>query len=305
MPAPSIQSPGQPEKNSMQKDMIDHLRHPSESSRYWLAVLATTPLLLLGLVLTFASFGVAVLGAVTAVAAVWFAVVLLEARYKANLVQVSEHNFPEVKAIVDECRHGLGYEPTVELYVQQGDANAFLYKFFSRKFMVVQADFIEEASRPELVWLIGRFVGMLKAKHDRLSLLTALVGVSEKFFFMNLFLYPYERAVVYSADQMGLFLSQDLNASLLALNRLVVGKNLNRHVTSEGLLQQRLAIRGRFLPWLARVMSTHPHHVDRHANLFRFAEQEMPQVMESYRAAPRRLPPRLFELPEPELASAA
>jgi hypothetical protein len=248
----------------MQKDMIDGLRHPSESSRYWLAVLATTPLLLLGLLLTVASFGLLVLIAVMTVAAVWFAMVLLEAHFKANLVQ-----------------------------------------FFSRKFMVVQADFIDEASRAELLWLIGRFVGMLKAKHDRLSLLSVLVGVSEKFVLMNLLLYPYERAVVYSGDQMGLFLSQDLNGALLALNRLIVGKGLNRHVTSEGLMQQHLAIRGRFLPWLARLMSTHPHHVDRHANLFRFAQQEMPQVLESYFTAPRPVPPRLFELPEPRLAPAA
>ena len=106
----------------MQKDMIDGLRHPSESSRYWLAVLATTPLLLLGLLLTFASFGLLVLIALMTVGAVWFAVVLLEAHLKANLVQVSEHNFPEVKAVVDECRRGLCYEPTVELYVQEGNA---------------------------------------------------------------------------------------------------------------------------------------------------------------------------------------
>jgi Zn-dependent protease with chaperone function len=289
----------------MQNDRIDGLRHPSESSRYWLAVLATTPLLLLGLLLTVASFGLLVLIVVMAVGAVWFAMVLLEAHLKANLVQVSEHNFPEVKAVLDECRRGLGYEPTVELYVQEGNANAFLFKFFSRKLMVVQADFIDEASRAELVWLIGRFVGMLKAKHDRLSLLSVLVGVSEKFVLMNLLLYPYERAVVYSGDQMGLFLSQDLNGALLALNRLIVGKGLNRHVTSEGLMQQHLAIRGRFLPWLARIMSTHPHHVDRHANLFRFAQQEMPHLLESYFTAPRLVPPRLFELPEPRLAPAA
>lgn len=289
----------------MQKDMIDRLRHPSESSRYWLAVVATTPLLLLGLILTFASFGVVVLIAGIVVALIWFTVMLLEAAFKANLVQVSDHNFPEIKAIVDECRRGLCYEPTIDVYVQDGNANAFLFKFFSRKFMVVQADFIDEASRAELVWLIGRFVGMLKAKHDRLSLLTALVGVSERFVFLNLLLYPYERAVVYSGDQMGLFLNQDLNASLLALNRLIIGKSLNRHVASEGLLEQHLAIRGRFLPWLVRLMSTHPHQVDRHANLFRFAQAEMPQALESYRAAPRQVPPRLFELPEPELASAA
>ena len=185
---------------------------------------------------------------------------------------MSEHNFPEVKAIVDECRRGLGYDQTVEVYVRQGSARAFLFKFFSRKFMVVQADFIDEASRAELVWLTGRFVGMLKAKHDRLSLLTALVGVSGVRF-MNLLLYPYERAVVYSGDPDGAVHQpgpRRLAAGAQSHDR---RQGLEPPRQQRGLFQQRLAIHGRFLPWLLRVTSSHPHLVDRHADLFRFAEE--------------------------------
>lgn len=275
--------------------MIDRLRHPDEGKYFKLAVVATTPLLLIGLVLVVASMGSLLLAVVLVLPMIWFSIKLLEAQFKANLVKVSDLNFPEVKAIIDEAREKLDYRPDVDAYVKSGNANMFLYKFFRTKMLVINSEFIDAASRDELVWLVGRFIGSLKAKHDRLTVLTALVGISEKLGFLNLLLYPYERAVVHSADQMGLYLSGDLKAALTALNRMIVGKDLHRHVTIEGLLAQKREIDGQFLPSLVRLFSTHPHMVDRHANMLRFAAEHMPEARAAYDAGSTVKPKLVFK----------
>jgi Zn-dependent protease with chaperone function len=181
--------------------------------------------------------------------------------------------------------------------VQHGEPNAFLYKLFRTKFIVLHSDFIEAGSREEIYWLVARFVASLKAKHDRLTVLSILVSVSEKFVFMNLFLYPYERAVVYTADQLALYLSGDLRSALLALNRMVVGKDLHHYVAIEGLEEQRREIDRSLLAWLVRISSTHPHIVDRHANLFRFAQEHMPEALIGYDRNPPAKPKPIFGSP--------
>ncbi len=275
--------------------MIDRLRHPDEGKYFKLAVVATTPLLLIGLVLVAASMGGLLLAVALVLPMLWLSIKMLEAHFKANLVKVSDLNFPEVKAIIDEAREKLDYEPDVDAYVRSGDANMFLYKFFRTKMLVINSEFIDAASRDELVWLVGRFIGSLKAKHDRLTVLSALIGISEKLGFLNLLLYPYERTVVHSADQMGLYLSGDVKAALTALNRMIVGKDLHRHVTIEGLLMQKREIDGQFLPSLVRLFSTHPHMVDRHANMLRFAAEHMPEARAAYDAGVTTKPKLVFK----------
>jgi Zn-dependent protease with chaperone function len=254
---------------------LSRLKHPREDARFKLAVLATTPLLLLGLVL----IGSLLIVAMFVVPMVWLAVAVLEARYKGNLVRVSATNFPEIKEIIDDARRRLGYTPTIRAYVQHGDPNMFLYKFFSRRFLVINSDFIDAGSRAEVQWLVGRFIGSLKAKHDRLSWLAALIGVSEKLLVLNLLLYPYERAVVHTSDRLGLFLCQDLGAALSAIGRMIVGKDLRQHVSVQGLLEQQEEMRGEILPRLARLASSHPHMVDRCADLIGFAREHLPHLL--------------------------
>ena len=275
--------------------MIDRLRHPDEGRYFKLAVVATVPLLFIGLLMVVGTMGGLLLAVALVLPMLWLSIRMMEAHFKANLVKVSTLNFPEVKAIIDEARERLDYKPEVDAYVRSGDANAVLYKLFRTKMMVIHAEFIDAASREELVWLVGRFIGSLKAKHDRLTVLSALIGISEKLVFLNLLLYPYERAVVHSADQMGLFLCGNLKAALTALNRTVVGKGLHRHVTVEGMLQQKREIDGRFLPGLVRLFSTHPHVVDRHANMLRFAGEHMPEARAAYDATAANEPKPVFK----------
>ena len=275
--------------------MIDRLRHPDEGKYFKLAVVATVPLLFIGLLMVVGTMGGLLLAVALVLPMLWLSIKMMEAHFKANLVKVSTLNFPEVKAIIDEARERLDYKPEVDAYVQSGDANAVLYKLFRTKMMVIHAEFIDAASREELVWLVGRFIGSLKAKHDRLTMLSALIGISEKLVFLNLLLYPYERAVVHSADQMGLFLCGNLKAALTALNRTVVGKGLHRHVTVEGMLAQKREIDGQFLPRLVRLFSTHPHVVDRHANMLRFAGEQMPEARAAYDADATMEPKPVFK----------
>ena len=289
----------------MDSNSFEKLRHPTENTRFWLALVATTPLTILGLVLVVASDGLALLAIATAVPAIWFSIKLTEASFKANLVRVSELNFPEIKAIIDDARERLDYRPQVDAYVREGNANAFLVKFLGTKFLVINADFVDASSRDELVWLVGRFIGSLRAKHDRLTLLSVLISSSEKLLLLNLFLYPYERAVVHSADQMGLHLSGNLGAALTALNRTVVGKDVHRYVNTEGMLEQYGEVEGSFLAWLVCLLSRHPHTVERHANLVRFARERMPEVFAAYEREPDPLPKRLFDDSRPTVPSLA
>lgn len=261
------------------------LLHPTEDSRFDLALFIVIPVVGLGLLflLKTAMFAFIFIGAIAI--SVWFGMRLLKASLTANAVKVSPSNFPEIHIILEEVQYVLDYHKDVRIYiVEEGTVNAFLAKFFKTELIILNSELVEDMIQPEKLlqakWVIARFVGSLKAKHTRLFFVRVIIDSLEKLQIFNLFLLPYERAIQYSGDQIGLAVCKDLDQSLVAFYKFMVGNQLSHRVNPAGIAEQEREMD--IFTSIARLFSTHPHVVDRFANLITFAERRYPNMHSAY-----------------------
>lgn len=219
------------------------------------------------------------------VLAVWVGMQIAKASLTANAIKVSEASFPEVHSVLEEVRYTLNYDEPIDIYiVEEGTVNAFLAKFFRTKFIILNSELVEDMIQPEsllqLKWVIARFVGSLKVKHDKLLFFRIIIESIEKLQIFNIFLLPYERAIQYSGDQIGLAVCDNLDQSMVAFQKFMVGNALSRRVALDGILAQEKEMG--FFAFVARLFSTHPHVVDRYMNLLRFAEKRYPELYDTF-----------------------
>jgi hypothetical protein len=217
---------------------------------------------------------------------------LARAAFVGHAVAVSAHNFPQIHSMLEKAKAELSYTGNVEVYiVEEGSVNALIAKFFSTKFIVLHSGMAESLDtsegRRQLEFIVARFVGALKAKHLKLNALEAIVNGLEKMFFLNLFILPYERAVQYSGDQIGLAVCRDLQDAVRALTRMMVGNKLSGEVNPAGILRQAQSVTGLF-GIISNLLSSHPHMVHRYMNLLAFARCRYPSLYEEYVAGFRR-----------------
>jgi hypothetical protein len=269
---------------------LKSFQHPSEKSRFFLALLISVPVALMFLVLTFASSG-AVLAVLLMLAFLfWLSHKITKVLLMANCIHVSAYNFPQIHAVVEEARAKLAYSKAISVFViSEGAVNAFVASFFRTRFIVLNSGLVEEMmvgkDLNQLEWIVGRFIGALKTKQLQFELLDFIVAGIENLKFLNFFILPYERATQYSGDNFGLILSGDLQASLTAFNKFFVGNKLASHISLHGLLEQKIATDDSFLATLARWFSPFPHLVHRYLNILAFAQKFMPHQYGSYLAS--------------------
>lgn len=261
--------------------------HPSEESRFAIALIVCVPAAFIGLILTLVSFGLILIYIGLITFGVWFSLEIVKASLIANSVKVSQNNFPEVYEILLEVKHTLSYKKDIDVYIiQEGTVNALLAKFFQTKFIILNSELvkgmIEGGNLVQMKWILARFIGALQVKHFRLTLLRIIIEGLEKVKIFNLFILPYERATQYSGDQIGLVICKDLHQAILAFDKLMVGNSLAPKVNFSGLVQQGLEIRGDFFALIARLFSSHPHMISRYLNLLAFSRKAFPQLYEEY-----------------------
>lgn len=261
------------------------LLHPTEESRFDLALLVTFPVISIGLLIIFSTIAFILIYVAMLVLAVWVGMQIAKASLTANAIKVSEASFPEVHSVLEEVRYTLNYDEPIDIYiVEEGTVNAFLAKFFRTKFIILNSELVEDMIQPEsllqLKWVIARFVGSLKVKHDKLLFFRIIIESIEKLQIFNIFLLPYERAIQYSGDQIGLAVCDNLDQSMVAFQKFMVGNALSRRVALDGILAQEKEMG--FFAFVARLFSTHPHVVDRYMNLLRFAEKRYPELYDTF-----------------------
>lgn len=270
------------------EDSLRALLHPSERSRFTLAVaasgIAAVALTAAVVILSGVASLVYLVATVVAVGlTVWLSTQVLRAHLLGHAARVSVDNLPEVQAVLDDVRIQLDYDRPVDVYVMdQVESHALLVKLLSTRMILLGGDFVADTlsaeRRAELSFLIARFIGALKAKHLRLQPVRLAIVALEKLGFLNLFLYPYNRATVYSGDQIGLVCCGDLRAALRVLGGLMVGTKLAPELGLGGILDQAVGVRRYWLPRLRQLFLSHPHLTSRYLNLLAFAEKVDPAM---------------------------
>ncbi|MFG1817735.1 hypothetical protein ACGFIF_28525 [Kribbella sp. NPDC049174] len=280
---------------------VDALRHPTEGSRFALACLASTAViacavfvfLSTGHALEIALFILVLVLFVLFVRLVW---IVLRIQLLANAVQVSAATLPDVDDVVREVRERLAYDGRLDIFVVNktslalGDAAApiTMISFFGVHFILVEGDVIgdlsDDGQRRQFVFLLATVVGALKARHTTwspfLSILQAMVLPK----LVGPFVAPWYRATVYTGDRIAAACCGDLDVSLQAFYRDLVGKDISPQVRSGGFVAQSLQARRRTLLRISQLLHTSPHATNRYLELLSFAASRERAGFEAFRA---------------------
>ena len=281
---------------------VEALRHPTENSRFALALVAASAVVSVAvLVLLSLGRGSQILLALLAIGfaflVLWFSLQLWRVRLLADGVQVSSASLPEVQEVMDVVRARLDYRRRVDVFVvdkvsrvlKPDAAPITLTTFFGVRVIVCEGgalgDLKNERQREQLVFLLATCVGALKARHTRWSpylLALELSGLPKLVF---LFIYPWYRATTYTGDRIAYACCGDLDVSLEAVYRVLVGKETAPHLRAAGLVQQSLVVRRKFILRLSQLLRRVPHATNRYLDLLSFAASYDAAVFDTFRTS--------------------
>jgi hypothetical protein len=237
-----------------------------------------------------------ILGIIVALLLIWVAVQIWRIRLLGDAVLVTAQTLPAVQEVLDSVRERLGYHRRLDLFVVDkisrvlsGDsAPVTLTSFFGVHVLVAEGDAVGDLADPkerqQLLFTLATYVGALKSRHAQWwsPLFTAfqMTGLGR---FAAPFVLPYYRATVYSGDRIAYACCGDLDVSLQAVYRALVGRDVAKHLRAEGFTGQALAVRRRYLLRFAQLLRATPHATNRYLELLAFVQQMSPAVYAAHR----------------------
>ncbi len=153
--------------------------------------------------------------------------------------------------------------------------------------ILIEGDFAADLCKPEnraqLDFVLATIFGALKAKNTAWTPALIVINAFSALRVLNVFLAPWQRATVYTGDQVAAAICGDLDQAIIALHRLLVGKELASTVGTGGVFEQAVHVRRQWLPRLLQVFSKLPHLTNRYLNLLGFADQQMSTQAATFR----------------------
>jgi hypothetical protein len=282
---------------SISEEAFLSLKHPLQRRRFILALffaLILFPLIAAGLVA-----GTVVLIVPLIALLLWMAGRVLYAQFLGNSIVVSELNYPRIQRITEGLKTTIGYQKPVTTFVyEQGNFNAALMKFFFyRRAVFLNSELLEAGvTDDELRWLIGRFIGYLRARRQA-GFWGWTIRAAQPLLIFTPLLLPYERALVYSGDRVALaVINGDISTAVSAMQKLLVGRQLGYSVNPSGLVDQHRLVKGSFFAFLARMWTPFPHMTARYVDLIGFARERYPEPYARFEAENPGLPADLQQL---------
>lgn len=188
---------------------------------------------------------------------IFFVIYYLYANYRANSLRITEKNFPEVYALIEEYAHRLGIAvPKAYVAQQSGVLNAFSAFLIRKQWICIHAEIFEVAYREHkdmdaLAFVIAHEMAHIYYGHATLrynlwilfSNAIPILGATAS------------RAREYSCDR----LAQRLTGTdgLDAMLMLVVDRHLYKMVDQEDYVEEMRNRKGFFL-WAANLVADHP-----------------------------------------------
>ncbi|HEV7672861.1 MAG TPA: hypothetical protein VGS22_30455 [Thermoanaerobaculia bacterium] len=281
---------------AMSNETFYGFMYPRQNRRFYLALVCSIvlfPLVAIGLILGTVFFVVPLAALV-----IWIGMRVFFAYMLGNSVLVSAQNYPRIFAITEDIKVKLGYSKPIYVFVyEQGTFNAYMQHFFLRRAIFLNSELLQNGvSDPEIRWLIGRFVGYMRARKQA-GFLGWVIRAAQKLLIFNFFILPYERAMVYTGDRLALAeIGGELVYAISAMQKILVGRKLGYSINPEGLIAQHRQIRGSFFGFLARVDRAFPHTTARYVDLILFARAFFPEQFKVFESANPGLPADLSQL---------
>ena len=272
---------------------MERLRYPAEPSRLAMAVVCVACALVVFVVwLAVSNFALLVFGGIGLVIAgfsIWALWQFSRVHLLGDAVLVNSQTFPEVQSAVDEIRATLQYDRRVDIFVIPNlSPRIQLRSYFGIRALLIEggaiADMTSPASRPQLLFLLGTYFGAFKAKHDRSAIVELVLDSAGIRTILAPFVAPWLRTTVYTGDQIAYACSRDFGASLSAVYRVLVGRELTPQLAASGLILQAERVSKSSVLRMAETLRPEPHATNRFLNLVRFAQQVDPESVLAFRA---------------------
>jgi hypothetical protein len=125
----------------------------------------------------------------------WLSLQIYRSRLLGGAVRVSETTFPDLQSVFDEVRARLNYHKHVDVYVtDKVDGGSSMTSYLGTRLILIEgglvAELLGEDHHAELTYLIGRHIGQLKARHQRLTPVMLAISMVHSMKFLQLFLAP-------------------------------------------------------------------------------------------------------------------
>ena len=185
-------------------------------------------------------------------------VYLYYAQYRANSIRITEKNFPEIYAVVEDYSRRLGLKRTPKVYLTQenGLLNAFSTFILRRQYVVLLADlfevaYLEHHDLESIKFIIAHEMSHIRLRHATFSYQLSILYAN----YIPILSSTLSRAREYSCDRVAQHLVGVSGVEpMLAL---VVGKHLYKKVDVEDYVKHCHETRG-FFVFVLNMLSSHP-----------------------------------------------
>ncbi len=261
------------------------LRHPREL--FLLRFNALLGALTLGAFITFALkfpfYAAGILGVYALCGLVaWCKARLAFAKLRGHTVQSRENNFPELHYIQTLVTNTLGYAQPFEIRVSALPAHEPRWQLggFHRVLIMpvrLLAATIERAEIGQLLWLLGRMIGLQATRRKVFVLLRWLSFLAWLNPICWVFHNLYRRSTHFTADRIGLALGLSLIDTAEAMNKMLAG-DLHARASFAQILQQTETQRGGVFTFLHELIAAKPTLLRRCENLVAFSREQYPDL---------------------------
>lgn len=289
--------------NPSQKLDINSLRYPGERRYLALiilfdAVLALISLLVLAYVADASLLALLVVVGISLVVFLWCVHKLTYWYIFGNSVRVSPAQYPELHTAVTKACEYIDLRPAPEVFVFHGSGMLQLWvlKRFTRKGHLyftseVVDTLLDSGDSRQLMMLIGRQLGHIKAGHFRWWFFTELMGQ------LAFLVHPaWQRRCHFTADRIGFLVAGDLEMARQALLTITVGKNLSASTNIEAIREQDDALHGSLFARYRQLFTDYPYMIHRIVELESFRDRVRQRPIDTGRThAIGLLPPEVSQ----------
>ena len=237
---------------------IDNLRDRSEGT-------ARTLCLIFGIIFFIAMLCAGGIGFIILLVAVfsWVLGFLMAARLKGGAVQITAQSWPELHAVVEECRAKLGVAETKAYVVQDSAFNAFATRWGGRNFVVLNSGAVDALLRKgkieDLKFLSGHEFG-----HVALGHVSFWGGAVPRLASIIFPLYAwYRRCQERSADRCGLWCAGNRQDAHRSIAVLAGGSEMGSRLDINTVSAQWNEVREETWIMISRYYSEYPHTMER------------------------------------------
>ncbi|WP_214796377.1 MULTISPECIES: M48 family metallopeptidase [unclassified Exiguobacterium] len=249
-----------------------NLVHKREKLYFSLLVAASVLVLILGVVLTVASFGLFLWIIGTIVSLSLFTHWIQIGYIRTNGVKVTARQFTELHDMVQRVGADMGIRLLPDVYILQagGVLNAFATRFFQKNMVILYSDVVEltrTGQTKEVEFVIAHELAHIRRNHVQKQWVVLLGSIIP---FLGS---AYSRACEYTCDRMAAHYIQDFGAAKRALTVLAIGGPLAKEVNEFDYLYEASRENG-FIAKYSELLSTHPTLPKRIASIATSAGEE-------------------------------